>query len=69
MSANFKVSTDGTQAIIGESVRKDSIEASLASQIEAQPNFILTSNMFCKVSEPTLLTPENYLWPSENNYL
>ena len=34
---------------VQESVGKDSIEASLSSQIEAQPNPILTSNMPWKV--------------------
>ena len=36
---------------VQESVGKDSVEASLASNIEAQPNPILTSNMPWKVSE------------------
>ena len=36
---------------VQESVGKDSIEASLASSIEAQPNLILTSHIPWKVSE------------------
>jgi hypothetical protein len=54
---------------VQESVGKNSIETSLASQIEAQPTHILTSNMPWRFSEPPLLPSENYLWPSENNYL
>jgi hypothetical protein len=36
---------------VQESVGKDSVETSLASQIEAQPNPILTSEIPWKVSE------------------
>jgi hypothetical protein len=37
---------------VQELVGKDSVEASLASNIEAQPNPVLTSNLPWKVSEP-----------------
>lgn len=48
--------------MVQNSVGKDSVESLLASQIEAQPNPILTSNIHLRFSEPNV-------FPSENNYL
>jgi hypothetical protein len=45
--------------MVQESVGKDSIETSLASDIESQPSTNLTSNIPWRFSEPPLLQSEN----------